>query len=70
MKYLTPISYAELHHIQKKNTRKTKTFTPNPFFHQIRKILYETSKFLHQIRNALHQTDVTFGLLYIFISFY
>ena len=38
----------KLRHIQKKNTRKNKNFTPNNktfksiFFHQIRKILHET----------------------------
>ena len=43
-----------------RTTRRTKNFTPNLFFfHQIRKILHETSKFLHQIRNILHRTQKT-----------
>ena len=46
-----------------RTTRRTKNFTPNEFFfHQIRKILNETSTFLHEIRNILYQTDGTFGI--------
>ena len=54
----------KLHHIQKELHAKLKILHQIYifFFHQIRKILHETSKFLHQIRNILHQTNGTFEL--------